>query len=153
MYKLLRPSLWAKTNRGQALVETALVIPFLMMVMVGGAELARIAYAGIEVSNAACAAVQYGAQTTGTASDQTGMLNAAQADAADLSGLTLSSSLSYICSDGSASTGLNTDCSTSHIETILTVYTKASFNTLFKFPGISGTINLYGHATQKVLGD
>src|ERR1700739_4105201 len=59
--------------RGQALIETALVVPFLMMIFVGAAELARIEYASIEIANAAIAAAIYGAQTGGTYKDNAGM--------------------------------------------------------------------------------
>jgi Flp pilus assembly protein TadG len=142
---------------GQALVETALTLPFLLLIMVGGLELGRVAYAAIEVSNAASAAVQYGAQTNGTAQDNAGITTAAQADAANLSGLVATPSLALACSDGTkptyalGSTLQNTDCPGATIETVLTVTTQINLNTLFHFPGIPSTLTLHGRATQKVL--
>ena len=59
-------------------------------VLIGAAEFARAAYAYIEVSNAARAAVQYGAQNDATALDTAGMLTAAKNDYAfDANNLTL----------------------------------------------------------------
>lgn len=63
---------------GQSLVELALTIPLLMLMLMGMAELGQICYGAINVSNAAKAAAQYGAQTSTTAVDTTGMLAAAQ---------------------------------------------------------------------------
>jgi len=72
-------------------------------------------------------------------------------DASDLTGLTTTTSTSYICSDNSASTGANTDCSGSQIETILTVNTSASYSPIISIPGFRGPYTLRGRAVQKVL--
>src|ERR1700739_1039098 len=79
-----------RTNRlsdesGQAFIELALTVPFLVLLLLGAAELARVAYMAIELSNAAKAAVQYGAQNPTTAVDVSGMQTAAQLEAPDLS--------------------------------------------------------------------
>lgn len=134
---------------GSALVETAAVLPLLITILIGGAELARVAYAAIEVSNAARAGAQYGAQNGFTASDTTGISNAAAADAANLSGLSTSSSYTCICSDGTSSTCQPTDCTNSKIEQTLTVNTQASFNPLIRLPGLPTTYTLKGQAVQK----
>lgn len=140
------------SEAGQAVVEVALVLPLLMLLVIGAAELARVAYAAIEVSNAAKAAVQYGAQNRATAADTAGMRAAAQNEAYNLTGLTITvGPLSCICSDGTASTCLSTDCSGSYIEQILTVTTTASYNPLINLPGLPTTYTLTGHAVQKVL--
>lgn len=139
------------SEAGQAVVEFALAMPLLTLLLIGGAELARVAYAAIEVSNAAKAAVQYGAQSRATAGDTQGMLAAAQKDAYNLTGLSLSASTSCICSDGTASTCQSTDCATSHIEAILTVTTHATFDPLIHLPGLPKTFTLGGYAVQKVL--
>lgn len=134
---------------GNALVETALVFPLLITILVGAAELARVAYAAIEVANAARAGVQYGSQNGGAASDTTGIATAAASDAANLNTLTTTSSFTCVCSDGSASTCTNTDCSTSHIEQILTVNTQATVNPVFHLPGLPTTYTVKGQAIQK----
>ena len=134
---------------GQALVETALIFPVLIALLIGAAELARVAYAAIEVSNAARAGVQYGAQSGATASDSTGIATAAANDAANLTGLATTSSYSCVCSDGTASTCANTDCANSHIEETLTVNTVATINPLIHLHGLPRTYTLKGKAIQK----
>ena len=134
---------------GQALVETALVFPLLITILVGAAELARVAYAAIEVANAARAGVQYGAQSGYTASDPTGIATAAATDAANLTTLTTTSSFSCVCSDGTASTCANTDCANSHIEETLTVNTQATIDPVIHLPGLPKTYTLKGQAIQK----
>lgn len=140
-----------RTEKGQALVELALSFPILVILFVGAAEFARVVYASIEVSNAAMAGVSYGAQNPSTAGDTTGIQNAVSNDALDLTLGTTSVSKSCICSDGSASTCLPTDCSTSNIETILTVQTQATIDPGVHLPGFSTTYTLHGQAVQKVL--
>src|SRR5215469_13561699 len=97
----VRPSRPAglRGEAGHSLVEAALILPLLITILVGAAELARVAYAAIEVSNAAHAGAQYGAQNGGTASDSPGIATAAASDAANLTTLTTTSSFSCICSD------------------------------------------------------
>jgi hypothetical protein len=95
--------------------------------------------------------VQYGVQNPADAADLTGIQNAASADAPDVTLQPTTTSLSCICSDGSASTCQPTDCSGKHIETILTVNTQAKFNSVFKVPGLSNSFTLNGKAVQKVI--
>jgi Flp pilus assembly protein TadG len=138
-------------NTGQSLAETALIFPVLIALLVGAAEFARLAYAAIEVTNAARAGVQYGAQSGSTASDTTGIATAANKEAANLKGLITNSSYACVCSDGSASTCSNSDCSNSHIEETLTVTTQATVDPLIHLPGLPTTYTLNGLAVQKCL--
>lgn len=139
-------------NSGQSLLETALVAPFLVVILLGAAEFGRLAYAAIEVSNAASAGARYGAQNGATASDTSGISNAAANDAGNLSGLSTTSSISCICSDGSsASCTDNSACLTSNIEESVTVNTQVSFSPLIHLPGFPATYTLKGQAIQKCL--
>lgn len=139
-------------NSGQALVETAVTVPLLILLLVGVAELGRLAFAAIEVSNAARAGAAYGAQNGGTASDTTGIATAAANDAANLTSLSTTSSISCICSDGSAaSCADNTACPNSHIEETVTVNTQAAFDPMFHLPGLPTSFTLRGQAVQKCL--
>lgn len=141
-----------ESEAGQALVELGFTLALLIVPMLLGAiEFARVAYAGIEVSNAAKAAVQYGAQDIATSGDNAGMSVAATNEAADIAAtLTTASSYSCVCSDGTPSTCQSTDCSSSNIETIVTVTTQTTVNPLIHLPGFPSTYTLYGHASQKV---
>lgn len=136
---------------GQSLIETALLGSLFMVLLLGIIELGRVAYAAIEVANAARAGAAYGAQNGSTASDSTGISNAATNDAANLTGLSTTSSYACVCSDGTASTCAHGDCSTSHIEEILTVNTQANFNPLFHLPGLPTSYTLKGKAVQKCM--
>ena len=151
-------------DRGQALIETAFAIPLLLTLILGAAEFARFAYAAIEVSNAANAAVDYGASSHAAAGDWSlsgstysgGIVNAAVADAGNLSGLNVTSiSQSCSCSNSSftpSSCSDNSTCesnNTSMVET-LTVTTQATFDPLIYLPGIPRSIGLSGQATRTV---
>jgi Flp pilus assembly protein TadG len=72
-----------KEEKGQALVELALTLPALVLLLVAAAEFARVSYASIEVSNAAMAGVQYGAQSPIEAADTAGIQAAAGIGTAD----------------------------------------------------------------------
>ena len=141
-------------NGGQALVELALTLPLFFLVLFGVAELARVVYVLIEVTNAAEAAVRYGAQNSTTASDTTGIQRAAQIDAANIS-LDAPSVVSTCgCVDGSA-TGASCSrfsCATgaAAVQT-LNVTTSETFDPLIHLPGLPGQFLLYGHAQQRVL--
>jgi Flp pilus assembly protein TadG len=126
-------------------------MPCLTLLLLGAVELGRVAYASTEVSNAARAAVQYGGQSVTMAADTTGIQTAAQVDAPDITLGTTTVSISCICSDGTASTCATTDCSTSHIEKILTVGTQATFDPIVRLPGIPSTFTLHGQAIQEVI--
>lgn len=153
---------------GQSLVEIAFCIPLLLLLLVGGAEFACLGYAVIEVSNAAKAAVQYGAEERAYVADQTGMQNAVTNEVAQVPGLSaasLSSATTTLsCSDGTTpadgSTGgpySNLDCASSHSVETLAVKTSATFtpwmlvNPLLKECNIPTSFTVTGYATQVVL--
>jgi Flp pilus assembly protein TadG len=145
-----------RDESGGSLVETALTSVFLITMMLGSIELARVAYTAIEVANAAKAAVSYGAENIGTVTDTTGIQTVAADDAANLTSLTTTPVVSGICSDGTACTGAgntctNTDCSGVEIEHILTVTTSATYSPLIRVPGLPTSFTLHGKAVQKVL--
>lgn len=149
---------------GQALVETAIAIPLLFVLLLGAAEFARFAYAAIEVSNAANAAVEYGASSRSAATDWSvsgttysgGIVTAATADAANLSGMSVTSiSAACTCSDSTytpTSCADNSTCTnnnTSMVQTI-TVKTQATYDPLIYVPGGPTTLTLYGQASRTV---
>lgn len=139
-----------KSERGQALTELAVSIPLLLVLMLGIIEVGTVAFASISVSDAAMAAVQYGTLKPTSAADTVGIQNAASTDAPNLP-ITTTSSLSCICSDGSASTCQSTDCPGANIETILTVDTQTTVYPVIRVPGLPNSFTLRGQAIQKVL--
>jgi len=151
----LLPRGWMKRNEnaesGQALIELALSLSLMLLLMLGAVEFGHVAYAAIEVSNAAAAGSAYGSQASGYAGDTQGIANAAQNDA-NFSGLTSFTATSFYtcsCSDGTASTCTIGDCPNSHIEVSVTVNTSASFKPLVHVPGLPSTITLRGQSIRK----
>ena len=65
---------------GQSLLEVALLLPILCLLVVGITDIGRAAAVTIMVNNAATAGVEYRSRTGTTASDTTGMQNAATND-------------------------------------------------------------------------
>lgn len=136
--------------RGQALVETALVFPILVTLLLGAVDLATVAQASIAVTNAARAGAQYGAQDGFTAQDATGIATAASNEASSLT-ITTSSSYACVCSDGTSSTCLNTDCASSHMEETVTVNTQATITPAVHLPLLPSTWTVTGKAVQRCL--
>lgn len=165
-----------QNDAGSAFVELALVLPLLCIILISSVELGRMAYAAIEVSNAARAAVAYGAQNLVTAVDSTDMASAAAADAADLTslGATLHTTTSNacVCDDGTSSPpsvtcgslgqlccppGETANCTAGYNTGIGVVYvqanTTATVSTIFRYPGLPTSFTLHGFAQMRVLQD
>jgi Flp pilus assembly protein TadG len=152
-----------RESNGQAFVELALVLPIFILLLVGAVEVGRLAYASIEVSNAARAGVAYGAQNGTTASDFPHIQLAAQKDAPNISTLTATATLSCSCETSAGVLGTVGSCdkgvinltscpSPSHIVEYVhvTTTTTAPVNTLFHFPGIPSSITFNGFALMRV---
>lgn len=161
-------------DTGSAFVELALVTPLLLLMMIGAAELGRIAYFAIEVSNAARAAVAYGSQTTNTAEDFPGMENAAINDASSIASLTFPSpgvTNACVCQTANSGTGVTTttaqvSCASLSIATCPTstttgvtntiveyvqASTQAQVSTMLNYPGLPRTFTLHGFAQMRVI--
>ena len=159
-----RVVLWARLRRdsGQALIETAVSVSFMVLLMLGAVEFGYVAYASIEVSNAARAGVQYAAMNGGAIQDYTGIQNAAAADAKEIAALSGTNffivrpvPVSCVCADGTnpgdSTCMAPTDCTSSHLITSVTVKTQATFPLFLHMPGFGSTFTLYGQAVEKVL--
>src|SRR5580700_7557166 len=102
--RCLRSIKWAsvrlmRAETGGALVEMALCIPLLgAPVLIGTAETGMALYDSIEVSNAAHAGTAYGMMSSTYAASSSGMIAAAQAEAPDVSGLSVTPTTYYACS-------------------------------------------------------
>jgi Flp pilus assembly protein TadG len=146
-------------ERGQALLETAITMPLLLLMLLGAFELARVAYAATEVTNAARAAAQYGAMNGGGFLDTSGMLAAANADAGNLSGLswvsgypTVACSCSGTTQDASCPSGKSpSGCASSQLLVTVNVQLKFQMSSVLKVPGFPTNYTVYGNASQGVL--
>lgn len=140
-------------DAGQAILELALLMPIFILLIVGAAEFGHLAYAAIEVTNAARAGCAYGAQTHITASDNVNIQLAAIQDGSNISGLTATPSHFCACSTGgtiACSTALTSCPSPARIIEYVQVNTAASVAPIFNYPGISKTFNLSGQAIMRV---
>ncbi len=146
---------------GQALVELALTMPLLIVILVGALEFGEVAFISIQLSNAAKAAAQYGAQSTTTATDQAGMQAVAQSEVTAVSPVTVALG-APTCSCSSPDTATPsfsctlappTSCAApSHIVQTLSITVSGPFTPGFFVPGFShASFTLYGSAVQKRL--
>ncbi len=168
-----------RNERGSALVELALVVPLLCLVLIGAAEVGRMAYFDIEVADAARAGVAFGSAGTGTA-DFADMKTAAIASAPDITNLTFPAPPSggtytpCVCENINKTTGAVTskpittcgttgstasgDCpqvapagTSNVVVNYVQLWTQAQVNTIFRYPGLPTSITLNGYAKMRVI--
>ena len=136
---------------GQSLAEMAFLTPLLLLLLVGTIEIGRFAYYSIEVSDAARAAVQYGAQSLADSKDTRGLLLAAQHDAPEVSGLKVNSRDLCACSGSPATfVGCPARNCAGHPVVFINVHTTATISPLFSYPGLPATFVANGHAIMRV---
>lgn len=140
-----------RDEAGSSLIELALLLPIFATILVGSVEVAQLAYASIEVTNAARAGAEYGAQTHDTAVDSTGMQNVATAAGPNVGNMQATATTFCTCSDGVSITCANagTSCS-ARINEYVQVNTSASVTSVFHIAGLPRTITLKGVAVQRV---
>ncbi len=152
-FDLRKMRLWLRRGEsGQALVELALILPFMFLLLMGAGEMARLAYAAIEVTHAARAGASYGIQSVDTMGDKAGIQSAAKEDAPDLTGLTTAETYSYVCSDQSAYDASTSSCDDgADVLTYLHVTATTQFSPLIGFPGLPTSFTLTGTSIDECL--
>jgi hypothetical protein len=139
------------SESGQSLAEIALLTPLLLLLLVGTIEIGRFAYYSIEVSNAARAAVQYGAQSLADSKDTPGLLLAARRDAPEVSGLNLNSQDLCACSESPAAfVGCPAKNCAGRPIVFIKIDTTATISPLFSYPGLPAAFVANGHAFMRV---
>jgi Flp pilus assembly protein TadG len=135
---------------GNSFIELALTISIVLLLTLGTTDFARVFYAAIELNDAARAGAQYGSQSVVTAADSNGMVNAAKANAPNLTGVT-GSATQCTCSAASTITACPTSyCTNNPNRNFVTVNTQVSFNTIAPYPGIPSSLTLTGKAVMEV---
>ena len=148
-------------DSGQAIIETALILPVMLLLMLGAFDAGRAAYVAIELESAARAAAAYGSRNAITAADTAGMQAVAEEDAPELN-LTASNvaitdnTCACVVSGtaGAASTGACTATCGGYIVNYLNIQTSQSYTPLFSAVltyTIMPTFTLKGNAIQEVL--
>ena len=150
---------------GQTLLEFAMMLPFMMLLLLGIAEIGRAAFITITVTNAATAGAEYGSQNAATASDTTGMQTAAVYDADNGTTTGILTLANTVATSGCAcDTGSGTSCNqsflscssstiascTGQVVECVQVTTHADFSSLFHYPGLPQTFQANGKAVQRV---
>lgn len=145
---------------GSSLLETALILPVMLLMLAGAVDFGRAYYMAIEVNSAAHAAALYGAQNF---TDTIGIENVATLNATDIRGMTTSVSYGCECYDGSGAVAL---CATAPASCVapgaaadssnvgnvvyyVQVNTQATYTPVLSFPGIPASIPLSGQAFMR----
>jgi Flp pilus assembly protein TadG len=160
--------------RGQAVLELAIATPIVLTLLVGAIEIGRYAYLSILVGNAARAGSAYGSEGLAQSADASGIECAAWNDfygensCANSGTLTVTSNPACGCDSGGSlspnpptqsycdppPTGTNSSAGTctggGHWAVMVSVTASATFNPLFKFPGISKSISVSSTSIMRV---
>jgi hypothetical protein len=148
-----------KREDGTAILETAFLASFLILLLLGAVDFGRAYYVAIEVSSAAHEAALYGSQNF---TDTAGMETVAASNASDVSTLVATATYGCECYDGSSSSALcavppascpipsGSSTSIGNIVYYVQVNTTATYNALFNYPGIPGSLSFRGQARMRV---
>ena len=159
-------------ERGQTLLEFALVLPFLMVLGVGVIDVGRAVYYTIAVNNAAAAGVEFGSRDAIAAQDFDSMKKSAQCDANGGNGYPCSNGIldianitaqnGCLCDNGGGTAAescsypiVNTSCSSilcpsGKVVQCVQVTTTATFNPIFSYPGLPTHYTANGQAVMRV---
>ena len=140
---------------GVAILELALIAPFLILLAIGIIEIGVYTRDAMEVGNAARAGVQYGAQSTATSNDAPGISAAAKSDANEVTGLNVTSNLFCACHKTPGTHVANCTPTPScakgdHFDMSISVTASNSFSALVSVPAIPSTITIARTATQLI---
>jgi Flp pilus assembly protein TadG len=146
----VRPA--SSKEKGQAMIEFALLLPVLLVLLLGIIEFGRAAYYAIEVADAARAGAQYGSQSLADAANPGNITAAAQNNAQDMGGaLTVNApQTACVCPGGGVAGSREAALAGCYPLVYLTVTTTYNFTPLFNYPGLPTTYNLTGSSTLPV---
>ena len=147
-----------RQETGNSLVEVSLLISFFgVPLLLGVAEIGRVAYAGIEVSNAARAGAAFASQNTSDSTDNVDTKQAALNEASDLNGMTVSNpTITCFCANAPTTavtcSSAATTCAnnSSHAISFVTVNTSLSLSPIFHIPSLPSSFSLVGQQTMRI---
>jgi len=137
-------------KRGQALLETALIVPFLAMIVLGLIEVGRFAHFSIALANSARAGADYATLNPKVMASPSLITAAALNDVTSISPQPSATATTFCqCYSGASSTCLTTDCSTSGDRVIkyARVTVSGTYTGLFTYPGLPHSITISKTAT------
>lgn len=153
-----------RSQSGASIVEFALLAPVFIFLLVGVIDIGRYTFYAILAANAARAGASYGSTNLQTASDSSGMVDAAENDGQNFTQWDGVTATNLLCTD---TNGVASNCSPStgsapgagqvyYVQVIVTGH----FKPLINYPGISGSgssvaaaqgIPITGSATMRVV--
>jgi Flp pilus assembly protein TadG len=139
---------FARSESGTSMVEFALVLPVILFLLIGLIETGRYMRFAILAAHAARAGVQYGAQSTLTAIDKTGVANAAVQDGQSLSNWNVT--LSHFCTNNGALATCPIGEPSSTTAYYVQVVVKGTFSSLLNYPGIQNSVPITSTAVMRV---
>ena len=145
---------------GNALIELAASLPLYLVLILGTAEIANLAWSSVQVNNAARAAVAYASSSRANAADVTHIQQAAQNEAPKLT-ITFPTPPAQVCycapNDGSAPAQITCDqnalsnCpSPGVIQMATQVNVQAAVTPFVHYPGLPSTYTVNAQATMWV---
>lgn len=149
------------SQSGQGMLELALCLPVFALIILGAAEIANIAWASVQLNNAAHAGAQFGSQSRANAADVTDIEQASKNESPRLT-LAFPTAPAQACSCIDPSTG-NTGVGSTGCQTLVecpspfiifdnvTVNTQAVVPTLIHYPGLPSSYTLNATATMGVI--
>jgi Flp pilus assembly protein TadG len=144
------------------MLELAVCLPVFALLILGTAEIANIAWASIQLNNAAHAGAQYGSHSRGFAADTAHIEAATQAEAPTLT-ITFPTAPAQTCSCIDPSTGAPATTNTTGCQTLIecpspyvimdsiTVTTQAVVTPLIHYPLLPASYTLHAQATMGVV--
>ncbi len=118
-------------DRGQAIVELALIAPILIILMLGVIDYGRVYFAYVSVTNGARIGADYASSSATRAADTAGIKAAALGDTTDLLGQSPTNPEVTVVTANDSQGNLYAD--------VTMTYT---FSTLFPWPGLPTSINV-----------
>ncbi|QHN05332.1 pilus assembly protein [Granulicella sp. WH15] len=131
------------------MLETALLLPMLLLLLVVAVDLGRAYYVAMEVSSSAYSGAQYGTQNM---TDTAGMVAASSLDAPDLPTLTPVAKYGCECSDGSQAVDscVSPPTCTLNVVNYVEVDTSVTYVPILPYPGLTNSLLLQGKARMRV---
>ena len=118
-------------DRGQSVVELALLAPFLIILMLGVIDFGRVYFAYVSVTNGARNGAHYASESATAAADTSGVTSAAVADTSDLLNTSPSNPTVTVTTGNDSQGRLFAD--------VTMAYT---FSTIFPWPGLPSSIDV-----------
>jgi Flp pilus assembly protein TadG len=143
--------IFCASESASALVEFALVLPFVLLLMAGVMEYARVWSTAIAVANAAKAAAQFGVQNTATSGDTAAINYAGRQDGLDAGSIAVTAVRTCRCADGATVSCVSGSCGAYGVPRVFVAATATKSVPFFlKLPGLPAAVDIRRTATLRV---